>query len=139
MHILPLVACYITLSQTGHRQPCAASACRGVIWHGRVNRWRAAIKHNGKKIFLGNFTDESEAGKAFDKAALKLRGLNAKTNFPLETYGDIADLLAQGYEDIPAGRALGRPRKRLDGDDQDGVVEDAPGMPLLKKSKGEGL
>jgi hypothetical protein len=70
----------------------------GVIWHARVSRWRAAIKHNGKKIFLGNFVDEAEAGQAFDRAALKLRGLHARINFPRDTYGTVEELVAQVWQ-----------------------------------------
>jgi hypothetical protein len=29
-----------------------------VGWHTKANRWRAAIKHQSKKVFLGTYTGE---------------------------------------------------------------------------------
>lgn len=37
-------------------------------------RWQAAIKHNGKKIYLGNFSKPEEAAKAYDLKAKELFG-----------------------------------------------------------------
>ena len=40
----------------------------GVSWQSRDKRWKAAIGINGKSIYLGYFTDESEAALAYQKA-----------------------------------------------------------------------
>lgn len=47
----------------------------------KKDQWRAAIKHEGKKIYLGLFDDEVSAANAYDQKCLQLRGLKAKTNF----------------------------------------------------------
>lgn len=42
----------------------------------------ASIAVNKQVIYLGSFDDETEAAKAFDKAALHHRGTRARLNFP---------------------------------------------------------
>lgn len=40
------------------------SGYRGVYWDPRGKKWRACIRHNGKRINLGSYTTEDEAGEA---------------------------------------------------------------------------
>jgi hypothetical protein len=47
-------------------------------------RWHASI--GTPKIFLGLFSVEEEGARAYDRAAIKLYGEFAKTNFPKEDY-----------------------------------------------------
>lgn len=50
----------------------------------RKSPWRAKIYVNRKKIHLGYFADEREAAMAYDEAALRLHGVFAVLNFPIE-------------------------------------------------------
>jgi hypothetical protein len=44
--------------------------------------WDVRLKHHGKRIWIGRFTDEIEAAKAYDRAAIKYHGEFARLNFP---------------------------------------------------------
>lgn len=44
-------------------------------------RWRAYIQVNGRQINLDRFNTEAEAGRAYDKAAIRYHGDKAKLNF----------------------------------------------------------
>lgn len=54
----------------------------GVYWYPQTNKWRAAIRCNGKHYHLGYFKDEISAVKARDKKAKELYGEFANLNFP---------------------------------------------------------
>ena len=58
----------------------------GVSFLKSRKRWRAAIRHHGKRTFLGYFDSEIEAAKAYDRAAIKYHGEFARLNFPRENY-----------------------------------------------------
>jgi hypothetical protein len=66
------------------------SQYRGVSRNG--NQWQVLIMVKKQKLYLGSFTDEKEAGKAYDMVAIKNHGLKAKTNF-LYTDEEIRRLL----------------------------------------------
>lgn len=55
---------------------------KGVTWHKRDCVWFTRIYVEGKRIQLGTFTDEVEAAKAYDVAAIQHFGHFAKLNFP---------------------------------------------------------
>lgn len=58
-----------------------SSAYKGVCWAKRYNRWVAYIKVRGQRAHLGTFTDEVEAAKAYDAAAVEHFGEFALLNF----------------------------------------------------------
>ena len=56
------------------------SGFKGVCWDKIKQKWRADIKLNYKRIFLGNFKNKSEAARAYNKMAEKLYGKLAYLN-----------------------------------------------------------
>jgi len=60
----------------------AKSKYKGVSWRKDGKVFRAQIWHNAKSINLGRFKSETDAAKAYDKAAKKLFGKFAYLNFP---------------------------------------------------------
>lgn len=64
------------------REKKTTSIYRGVSFHEQAGMWRARIIHEEETVELGLYTDEISAAKAYDKAARKLKGQDAKVNFP---------------------------------------------------------
>jgi len=64
------------------------SKYRGVSWDKSLNKWRARIMVNGKRISLGVYDDIEEAAEVYDLQALKSLGNKAKTNFKYSTFTD---------------------------------------------------
>ena len=56
------------------------SKYRGVSWDKSLNKWRARIMVNGKRISLGVYDDIDKAAEAYDLAALRFLGGKAKLN-----------------------------------------------------------
>jgi hypothetical protein len=55
------------------------SRYRGVSRNG--NQWQVLIMVNKKKRYVGSYSNEEEAARAYDKVALQNHGTKAKTNF----------------------------------------------------------
>jgi hypothetical protein len=66
------------------------SGFKGVSWHRQTRKWQVHIKANSKRIYLGLFTDKSDAAIAYDEAALKYHGEFARLNFPVEANTRVA-------------------------------------------------
>jgi len=58
-----------------------SSKYKGVTFYKKQQKWQGQICVNGKKIFLGEFKEEKQAAKEYDKAAKKYFGEFAKLNF----------------------------------------------------------
>ena len=56
------------------------SQYKGVCWDKSMNKWRARISLDNKRIHLGRFNDEDEAGCAYNEAATELFGEFARLN-----------------------------------------------------------
>lgn len=54
------------------------SKFKGVSWCKSRKAWRAQIRHGGKKVDLGRFASEFEAGEAYRRAAIMHHGEFAK-------------------------------------------------------------
>ncbi|CAL4973485.1 unnamed protein product [Urochloa decumbens] len=74
-----------------------ASAFRGVARHHQNGRWEARIGYaSGKKyLYLGTYGTQEEAARAYDLAALDLRGHTAITNFDISCYADYLQRLLE--------------------------------------------
>lgn len=51
----------------------STSKYTGVSWEKSYNKWRAEIRVNGKNKFLGRFTQEIDAAKAYQRELNKLK------------------------------------------------------------------
>lgn len=72
---------FCTRSQNGaNRRACGTSKYLGVNWHKATLRWAAQITVNGKKKYLGVFTNEQEAATAYNQAACAYHKEFAKLN-----------------------------------------------------------
>lgn len=57
------------------------SGMKGVHWNRQCGKWQARITYGGKKIYIGLFDCVEEAGRAYDRKCLELRGDRAVLNF----------------------------------------------------------
>lgn len=66
------------------RKRVSSSRFKGVHWCKTYKKWVSAIRHNKRGKHLGNYDNEIEAAKAYDKKAKELFGEFAWLNFPEE-------------------------------------------------------
>lgn len=74
--------CTNALNQQNTGSRGGKSIFKGVSWNTQKGRWKVAFRCNGVFHFVGYFTDEIEAARAYDVAVLPLAGEFARLNFP---------------------------------------------------------
>ena len=67
-------------NQRNKRVTPHSSKYKGVTWNTSHGKWQARIRIDGRQKHLGYFTDEIDAGRAYDEAAVKAFGEFARLN-----------------------------------------------------------
>ncbi|PIN16718.1 hypothetical protein CDL12_10632 [Handroanthus impetiginosus] len=65
-----------------------SSQYRGVTFYRRTGRWESHIWDCGKQVYLGGFDTAHAAARAYDRAAIKFRGVEADINFTISDYDE---------------------------------------------------
>ena len=89
------------------KSPRASGSFKGVYYDKRRRTLYARICHNGENIYLGTFTTEIEAARAYDRAAVERFGEFARPNFPEEWPEERRKQVQARYR-----APVGRPRTR---------------------------
>lgn len=64
-----------------NRKPRGISKYMGVCWNKKDKKWQVYVVKNSQRYYVGQFDDEVEAAKAYDKKAIELHGVFANLNF----------------------------------------------------------
>ncbi|WOG93067.1 hypothetical protein DCAR_0312348 [Daucus carota subsp. sativus] len=91
-----------------------SSQYRGVTFYRRTGRWESHIWDCGKQVYLGGFDTAHAAARAYDRAAIKFRGVEADINFVLEDYEEdlkqMSNLTKEEFVHVLRRQSTGFPR-----------------------------
>ncbi|GMI68816.1 FLOWER 1, FLORAL MUTANT 2, APETALA 2 [Hibiscus trionum] len=91
-----------------------SSQYRGVTFYRRTGRWESHIWDCGKQVYLGGFDTAHAAARAYDRAAIKFRGLEADINFTIADYKDdlkqMSNLTKEEFVHVLRRQSTGFPR-----------------------------
>ncbi|XP_010484535.1 PREDICTED: AP2-like ethylene-responsive transcription factor TOE3 [Camelina sativa] len=91
-----------------------SSQYRGVTFYRRTGRWESHIWDCGKQVYLGGFDTAHAAARAYDRAAIKFRGVDADINFDIEDYVDdlkqMGNLTKEEFMHVLRRQSTGFPR-----------------------------
>ncbi|XP_060192411.1 AP2-like ethylene-responsive transcription factor TOE3 isoform X2 [Lycium barbarum] len=91
-----------------------SSQYRGVTFYRRTGRWESHIWDCGKQVYLGGFDTAHAAARAYDRAAVKFRGVEADINFNLEDYEEdlkqMKNLTKEEFVHVLRRQSTGYPR-----------------------------
>eukprot|EP00262_Sarcandra_glabra_P012553 TRINITY_DN325_c1_g5_i1.p1 TRINITY_DN325_c1_g5~~TRINITY_DN325_c1_g5_i1.p1 ORF type:complete len:503 (-),score=67.11 TRINITY_DN325_c1_g5_i1:223-1731(-) len=91
-----------------------SSQYRGVTFYRRTGRWESHIWDCGKQVYLGGFDTAHAAARAYDRAAIKFRGVEADINFSLEDYEEdlkqMTNLTKEEFVHVLRRQSTGFPR-----------------------------
>ncbi|GAA0169680.1 DNA-binding transcription factor [Lithospermum erythrorhizon] len=91
-----------------------SSQYRGVTFYRRTGRWESHIWDCGKQVYLGGFDTAHAAARAYDRAAIKFRGVEADINFSLEDYEEdlkqMSNLTKEEFVHLLRRQSTGFPR-----------------------------
>ncbi|KAI3713042.1 hypothetical protein L1987_71612 [Smallanthus sonchifolius] len=91
-----------------------SSQYRGVTFYRRTGRWESHIWDCGKQVYLGGFDTAHSAARAYDRAAIKFRGIEADINYNLEDYQEdlkqMSNLTKEEFVHVLRRQSTGFPR-----------------------------
>ncbi|KAK6137774.1 hypothetical protein DH2020_028484 [Rehmannia glutinosa] len=91
-----------------------SSQYRGVTFYRRTGRWESHIWDCGKQVYLGGFDTAHAAARAYDRAAVKFRGVDADINFNISDYEEdmrqMNNLTKEEFVQILRRHSNGMPR-----------------------------
>ncbi|KAK1324169.1 Floral homeotic protein APETALA 2 [Acorus calamus] len=91
-----------------------SSQYRGVTFYRRTGRWESHIWDCGKQVYLGGFDTAHAAARAYDRAAIKFRGVDADINFSLDDYDEdlkqMSNLTKEEFVHVLRRQSTGFPR-----------------------------
>lgn len=91
-----------------------SSQYRGVTFYRRTGRWESHIWDCGKQVYLGGFDTAHAAARAYDRAAIKFRGVEADINFTIGDYDEdlkqMSNLTKEEFVHVLRRQSTGFPR-----------------------------